>query len=419
MNDKITFQELTALLSLGSGLKKETCELFLRKFIAVVSESLEQGESVKLKGFGTFKVATVEARKSVDVVSGKDILIPAHKKITFMPAKELAEEVNAPFEAFEAVELSDDEDFPESAAEEISSADEYPEGSVEVEPAEDIAEEDAEESPISFSAAGLREIEESTEIFAVDEDEESQEEEVSDSNSLAESSEGRKEEAKDKEDKEDKKVEDKEESTDLSPENEPAENNIPVSEPSCSNQEKPREKKHRFLKGFLWGVGCGIAVCVIALLAVYAVVSYNLTRINEYDKEPKIVKTEKAPVPTVSAEADSTAKKVKVDSTKIEADAKKTAEAVATAPSSEIAETTDVISRTRYLTTMAKDHYGNYHLWPYIYEENKSILGHPDRIKPGTRVRIPDLRKYGVDPKNPADIKRAKAKGVEIYSRYK
>ena len=78
----------------------------------------------------------------------------------------------------------------------------------------------------------------------------------------------------------------------------------------------------------------------------------------------------------------------------------------------------DTITKTRYLTTMAKDHYGNYHLWPYIYRENGKILGHPDRIKPGTRVVIPDLAKYGVDPKNADHIDKAKKLGVEIYARY-
>ena len=68
---------------------------------------------------------------------------------------------------------------------------------------------------------------------------------------------------------------------------------------------------------------------------------------------------------------------------------------------------------------MAKDHYGNYNLWPIIYEENKAFLGHPDRIRPGTRVVVPPLSKYGVDPDNPEDIARAKKKGVEIYARYK
>ena len=78
----------------------------------------------------------------------------------------------------------------------------------------------------------------------------------------------------------------------------------------------------------------------------------------------------------------------------------------------------DTITKTRYLTTMAKDHYGNYHLWPYIYQENEKILGHPDRIRPGTKVVVPPLSKYGVNPDNKADIDKAKKLGNEIYARY-
>ena len=79
----------------------------------------------------------------------------------------------------------------------------------------------------------------------------------------------------------------------------------------------------------------------------------------------------------------------------------------------------DVVTTTRYLTTIASEHYGNFNLWPYIYEENKAILGHPDRIKPGTRIVVPPLSKYGVNPKNKSDIDKAKKMGKEIYSRYR
>ena len=78
----------------------------------------------------------------------------------------------------------------------------------------------------------------------------------------------------------------------------------------------------------------------------------------------------------------------------------------------------DTITKTRYLTTMAQDHYGNFNFWPYIYKENQAILGHPDRIRPGTRVVVPKLSKYGVSADNPKDIAAAKRLGVEIYSRY-
>lgn len=78
----------------------------------------------------------------------------------------------------------------------------------------------------------------------------------------------------------------------------------------------------------------------------------------------------------------------------------------------------DKITSTRYLTTMAKEYYGNYNFWPYIYIENEGKLGHPDRIKPGTAVVIPDIAKYDVDPSNPSDVEKARKLGVDIYKKY-
>jgi len=77
----------------------------------------------------------------------------------------------------------------------------------------------------------------------------------------------------------------------------------------------------------------------------------------------------------------------------------------------------DTITKSRYLTTMAKDHYGNYHLWPYIYEENKSKLRTPLTVlRPGTQVIVPPLSKYGVNPHYRSRYcKKAKRKGAEIY----
>lgn len=78
----------------------------------------------------------------------------------------------------------------------------------------------------------------------------------------------------------------------------------------------------------------------------------------------------------------------------------------------------DKIGRDRFLTTMAKEYYGNPDFWSYIYEANSHRFGHPDRIKPGTSVIIPNLDRYGVDPKNPADVEKAKSLAREIYARY-
>lgn len=118
--------------------------------------------------------------------------------------------------------------------------------------------------------------------------------------------------------------------------------------------------------------------------------------------------------------ADSIAR-LRSDSLRVTSVENPTAEEVDTHPSDmkTITPVEDVITTTRYLTTVAREHYGNDAFWSYIYEENKSFLGHPDRIRPGTKIIVPPLSKYGVNPKNPDDIKKAKRKGVEIYSRYR
>ena len=125
MNNKISFPELAALLSLRTSLSKKACEDFLREYAATVASALAEGESVRIKGFGTFKLNAIEPRKSVNVSSGKEMEIPGHFRISFTPAKELAEAINSPFEAFEAVELADD--FEDAQAEDTSVITEYTE----------------------------------------------------------------------------------------------------------------------------------------------------------------------------------------------------------------------------------------------------------------------------------------------------
>lgn len=79
---------------------------------------------------------------------------------------------------------------------------------------------------------------------------------------------------------------------------------------------------------------------------------------------------------------------------------------------------TDKVTSKRYLTTMSREYYGNFNFWVYIYEENKSKLGNPNAIRPGTIVVIPPPSKYGIDANNPQSIEIAKQKAIEIYSKY-
>ncbi len=99
MENKITVSGLAAMIALATGRPGELCERFLEEFFSIVGDELAKGENVRIKGLGTFKIVEVEARKSVEVATGADIEIPAHKRVVVVAAKGLAQRVNSPFEA--------------------------------------------------------------------------------------------------------------------------------------------------------------------------------------------------------------------------------------------------------------------------------------------------------------------------------
>lgn len=84
-----------------------------------------------------------------------------------------------------------------------------------------------------------------------------------------------------------------------------------------------------------------------------------------------------------------------------------------------VAVVVDKITSTRYLTTMARHHYGDMNFWVYIYEENSDKLGHPNKIKPGTVVVIPPKEKYNINVFDTLSIEIAKEKAKEIYAKYR
>lgn len=386
MNEKITLPALITLLSDKSGKTKKQCEDFLREFFNTIVDTLAEGENVRVKGLGTFKVITVEARKSVNVNTGEQMEIPSHRKIVFIPAKELAEEVNSPFAMFESVEIPEEEEESGEKFEDENSGD------------TEVAPDSEENEAIEPNADDVPEpqgeyvIEEGTVIENVD---------APENHSAPET---------EREEPRGQEVVEKPEELE-----EPQEPEEP--EVEAFAEAMPKTKSYSFLIGF----ACGLAFAALLCLGAYVFFFDNILK--KSHSEEKNTKIENPVAQKQIANIDSTAS----NSTLARESSRTIANSTAKIEEREPAETAptlpsdivyDTITKTRYLTTMAKDHYGNYNLWPYIYEENKKILGHPDRIKPGTRIVVPPLSKYGVDPKNPEDIRKAKAMGVKIYARY-
>lgn len=394
MYEKITFPVLVNLLADKTGKSKKVCEDFLREFFSTVADTLSAGENVKIKSIGTFKIVEVEARKSVNVNTGEDIEIPGHRKIAFIPSKELAEEVNSPFSMFETVEISDnalvgDESDDENTEEQVSDAETVSE--TECAPIIDNVSflEEKQEIPENTQEVIIENKESEIPITEIAEEEPEESYPASEPISAQEV--------------QPESISEPIQATDIDSE---------AGETFLEEEPQPRKKRWNFLWGFLCGLFC--TAIVIAVCYIFLADKFNAMLGSFQDKDPalvtpKVVKAE--PVPAITVQVKDS------DSVIAETPEPEQDNIAPTAPSDE--KVYDTISNTRYLTTMAKAHYGNYNLWPYIYEENKAILGHPDRIRPGTKVVIPSLSKYGVDPNNPEHIRIAKQKGVEIYARFK
>ena len=101
-------------LSERYGLSLSDASDFIGAMFDVVNEELDDTDSsVKIKGFGTFKVSAMSARASVDVNTGERIIIDRRNKISFTPEVLLRDRVNRPFVQFETVVLNDGVDFSE------------------------------------------------------------------------------------------------------------------------------------------------------------------------------------------------------------------------------------------------------------------------------------------------------------------
>ena len=410
MNNRITFPELVEQVAQCANTSKRMSELFLKELFATISQSLINGESVKVKGIGSFKLTEVSPRKSVNVNTGEEINIPGHKKLSFAPDKDLAQAVNQPFSHFETVILEDgvtdeqlaqidayEAETPQAPDAELPTAPEAPAADTDTEvpppfvPADTLPEPEfvaieaeAEEAPaIEAEADEAPAVEEEPEVPVAAEEMESM---VSD-----ELSEDRLEQEKD----------------------------------------KRRITRRSLFEGFIVGV---ITTLIVTLF------SYRLYLMKYPDQADKPTQEETlAQAPTadsVATPAETTP--AKVDSAQLlaeqkaaeeaqkaeeakkkEEEAKKKAEAEAekqqAAPKG-VNASQDTVRIGTTLFKLSKKHYGSDKFWVYIYEENKAKYPNPNSIPVGAVLRIPALSKYGATAGDPASFNAAKKKETEIYN---
>lgn len=475
MNKKITLNSLAEQIAKECDITLQEAELRIRAYFDIIGDTITAGENVKVKGLGTFKAVGIEARESVDVSSGRRVVIPGHRRPSFTPEKALAEKVNEPFASFEAVELSDE--LTESELETISSEQDISGTSHEFiteNGSDEIVQSNHTEQSVQTDSEIP--INDSKNVIKDNETESESEETVSETQVINEQTvfdeviEPSETDNKPSENeiKADERLSVNEVTEEESPKPIDTTEEDVIIEPNpieketeeeseAEIEEKDKEikrlsdlQKNHFLNGFLIGLACTFALLisiwcwyrfapesfdnilgrpkveeVIVAEQIVSTPENPETQENEVtNEEPSIAQNSatsgivakeqvaetKAHVPTEPSDVEIKKEEKKEKENKAEESEEKVVEQKPVY---------DTISKTRFLTTMARDHYGSYYLWPYIYMENSSFLGHPDRIKPGTKVVIPPAEKYGINAKNKECIAKAKKLGVEIYARYK
>ena len=110
---KSAIQLITSALAKQHNLSADDAAAFVDAFFDIISSELKNGNQVKIKGLGTFKVQAVKPRESVNVNTGERVLIEGHDKISFTPDTVMKELVNKPFSQFETVVINDGVDTEE------------------------------------------------------------------------------------------------------------------------------------------------------------------------------------------------------------------------------------------------------------------------------------------------------------------
>ncbi len=76
-----------------TGLEKNEVQATVEAFMASIRKSLEKGDNVYLRGFGSFVVKTRAKKTGRNILKNTTIVIPAHNIPSFKPAKTFVDNV--------------------------------------------------------------------------------------------------------------------------------------------------------------------------------------------------------------------------------------------------------------------------------------------------------------------------------------
>ena len=81
-------------ISIKTGFTKKEIDYIINLFIDNIITSVQGGEDVEIRGFGTFFQAIQDKRSIKSPIAGKTIEVPAKTKISFKASKITDKEIN-------------------------------------------------------------------------------------------------------------------------------------------------------------------------------------------------------------------------------------------------------------------------------------------------------------------------------------
>jgi len=90
----MTKAELVEEVAKESGFTKKDAEVMVQTVLDSITNSIQRGEGVELRGFGSFRIRNRSPRQGRNPKTGSNVSVAAKKVPHFKPGKELRDIVN-------------------------------------------------------------------------------------------------------------------------------------------------------------------------------------------------------------------------------------------------------------------------------------------------------------------------------------
>jgi integration host factor subunit beta len=90
----MTKAELVEEVAAQADLTKKDAEIIVQTVLDSITDSLQKGEKIELRGFGSFRIRSRSSRQGRNPKTGSGVSVPAKKVPYFKPGKDIKDLIN-------------------------------------------------------------------------------------------------------------------------------------------------------------------------------------------------------------------------------------------------------------------------------------------------------------------------------------